>query len=605
MSDSSSLKVSEFRFGLPLLAKDLIEQSAQRKTYILRVAYASVVYGIALYIYASITERGGGKALASLGQGGHFFQWLVGLQGITVALIVPALTCGSVTTEKERDTLGLLLLTKLQPYTIVIEKLLSRLVTMGTYQLISLPLFAVAYGMGGVEVDQIIIAIWMLFWWSAVVGAWGVLCSTWHRTTAGAFVAAYAAIPLVMCFTLSCMSSMRTDGVPPSLFGNARFTSPLEMIFALIMMAATLLGIAFPAIACMTVLLAMAQQFLVERAFLSPRNIILEMFKSFDRFFEDLNQRTTRGVILVHDHDFLPEVDPISWRETRKKSLGTVRYLFRLLVLLEAPLACAILIYITDSNNASFRGPTLFFLSLLWPISIVCVVVHTTSVLASERSRQTLDVLLVTPISERELVNQKLSGVRRLIAVLSVPFITMILFQVIWNSYVTRGLSSYQNSEASAIWWTIYELVTMALSTLIYLPLLMWLTFRMALRLKNQTQAVLSVIVIVIAICVLPLTVVSLSPNAVLRPIAWLSPLRTLFPQMFDSIHTAGNFVYRGGNRDHPMTAAMFTALHYLVALGLWRYLRSRALREFSSRVGRTEPILTGNRTQFFADTVE
>ncbi len=45
-------------FGLPLLTKDLIEQAAHRRTYILRVVYAAVLYGAALWIYADISGGG-------------------------------------------------------------------------------------------------------------------------------------------------------------------------------------------------------------------------------------------------------------------------------------------------------------------------------------------------------------------------------------------------------------------------------------------------------------------------------------------------------------------------------------------------------------------
>jgi ABC-type transport system involved in multi-copper enzyme maturation permease subunit len=192
-------------FGLPLLTKDLIEQAAHRRTFVLRVVYAIVLYGSALWIYADVVGGGASGGISSLGRGRELFTMLVNVQMGAIIILLPGISCGAITAEKERDTLGLLLLTQLSPLTIVLEKLVGRLVTMGTYQLLSLPLFALAYGLGGVELFEMITAIWLLAWWSVVVGSLSLYCSAWHRTTAGAFIAAYSMMPLVICFAASCV----------------------------------------------------------------------------------------------------------------------------------------------------------------------------------------------------------------------------------------------------------------------------------------------------------------------------------------------------------------------------------------------------------------
>ena len=227
------------------------------------------------------------------------FEMLMSVQTLAIFILLPGMTCGAVTSEKERDTLGLLLLTKLSPATIVLEKYCSRLVTMGTYQLLSLPLFAITYGMGGVELGLIFRAIGFLACLAAIVGAWSLSCSVWHSTTAGAFVYAYLTVVFAFPF------------VP---FG------PNVYKFMLLMVMVT------------AIILVLAAELLVPRAFVPPRNVLLELFKKLDKFFEELNAQTTHGIVLVRDFDSGPLFSPISWRETRKKSLGTFRYLFRLLV---------------------------------------------------------------------------------------------------------------------------------------------------------------------------------------------------------------------------------------------------------------------------------
>ena len=77
--------------------------------------------------------------------------------------------------------------------------------------------------------------------------------------------------------------------------------------------------------------------FLESRAFVPARNYLLEFFRLLDGIFTDMNH-VTGGIVLSKDVNLLPGTEPVAWRETSKKSLGTVRYLFRMLMVLELPL---------------------------------------------------------------------------------------------------------------------------------------------------------------------------------------------------------------------------------------------------------------------------
>jgi len=551
--------------GLPLLTKDLIEQAAQRRTYVLRVAYAIVLYAAALWVYADIAGNGAQAGVTNLGRGQSMFAMLLRVQMLAILILLPGITCGAITSEKERDTLGLLLLTKLSPVTIVLEKFFSRLVTMGTYQLLSLPLFAITYGLGGVELAQILGAIWCLACLTAVVGAWSLFCSVWHRTTAGAFINAYLMMPVAMLF-LPVMRAIT-----------------LESVFEL-------QALTIPMIVATIVWINMATVHLVSRAFVPPRNLLLEFFQSLDRFFEELNSQTTRGIVLVRDHDTGPLFSPIAWRETRKKSLGTFRYLFRLLVVLQVPLILAISWTITDYQQNSFDGPTTFFLTVLWPISALAIVVHATSVLTSERSRQTLDVLLVTPLTPQELVMQKLAGVQRLIYVVSVPLGSLLVFQWVWTSYVLQGLG--QVTIATLL--LRYEILGMALALVVYPRVLQWISFQMALRFKNQTQAILFTLSLVVAICLLPYACTYLAVRHFNLPLldaridwmTWLSPVRVLFFRRVGEL----SLTELGNSYLESWRPVIGLSLHALIFVAFWWMLRFTAVRSFSRIMGRTEP---------------
>src|SRR6516165_1013319 len=178
-------------FGLPLLAKELLEQSARRRTYVVRVVYATLLFVSAFLLFFDILRSGASSPLAVLGKGREMFETLVRLQFGGVYLFMPAITCGVLTLEKERASLPLLIVTRLGPWTIVFEKLLSRVIPMAGFLLLSLPLLAFAYSLGGIAGSQIAAAMWMLFLTTFQMGTVAILCSAYFRTTVGAFIGSY------------------------------------------------------------------------------------------------------------------------------------------------------------------------------------------------------------------------------------------------------------------------------------------------------------------------------------------------------------------------------------------------------------------------------
>jgi len=179
------------RFSLPLLAKDLVETANRRRTYVLRVVYALLLYSTALLMYVSSTDAYNKTGLQLLGTGEDLLGITFGLQCFGICLFMPAMSVGAITLEKEKNTLTLLFLTRLGPWTILFEKYLARCIHMASYLLISLPLFGIAYSLGGVTQLELWSAIWTLLVFTAQVGAICMACSAFFQSTAGAFIWAY------------------------------------------------------------------------------------------------------------------------------------------------------------------------------------------------------------------------------------------------------------------------------------------------------------------------------------------------------------------------------------------------------------------------------
>jgi hypothetical protein len=155
---------------LPLLRRELIELSNRRRTYIVRFAGAIIILSIVMVQYFRVmqvisqTANPGGGWVANKfnGSGGVIFSALVPMLFHSVQLLMPALICGAVTIEKERNTLGTLFVTRLSPMTIILEKLASRLVPMLTFLLLTFPVLAFVYSLGGVDTTVLLSTLWLL-----------------------------------------------------------------------------------------------------------------------------------------------------------------------------------------------------------------------------------------------------------------------------------------------------------------------------------------------------------------------------------------------------------------------------------------------------------
>ena len=102
-------------------------------------------------------------------------------------------------------------------------------------------------------------------------------------------------------------------------------------------------------------------------------------------------------------------------------------YLRRVLILLEVPV---LVIFVLSLAVEAGR-----FLDMVSSVQIaigflviLIISVRGSTLFSGERSRQTLEILLSTPLCSRDLVRQKYFGVQRLLLVLSVPLLTAVAF---------------------------------------------------------------------------------------------------------------------------------------------------------------------------------
>ena len=442
--------------GMPLLAKELTEQAARPRTYVIRFLYAALLFAAGLFI---VYGRGSSGGVARLGQGQEMFGQIYLIQLLAIFVVLPATCAGAFAGEKERESLSLLLLTTIPGPMIVLQKLLSRVIPMLSFVVLSFPLLATAYSFGGVQTDQLYQVLIQLILLTGYVGSVSIMCSTYCRTTLESYVATY------LCLLANVYV----------WFGIFRGLSPTNASANPSNAPANLWIQAFVLLLFSTVAVILACSFLYQRAFVPPKNLLLTAFRKVDEVFNDMNS-VTGGVVLVKDGDPYPDTDPIAWRETAKRSLGTFRYLFRILVLIELPILVVSQGIRVDMVRSESSMSVLLY--CLWVIAIVLTGIHSASVISTERSRQTLDVLLVSPIDGREILSRKLSGVRRLFWTLMVPFTTIFLFQHWFHG----------------AWLDLRYLILCFGAVFTVLPLVMWSGMAIGLVSRSQMRASLTLL---------------------------------------------------------------------------------------------------------------
>ncbi len=476
---------------LPLFRRELAELAQRRRTYLIRVVGAIALLTFVGYMIANETQANAmyrQQMLTSgvnvstffgLGIGGAIFERIVPLLFLMIPALLPALCSSAIASEKEQNTFGTLLLTRLSPGTIIMEKLLSRIVPMLTLLLLVSPVLAYVYSLGGIDPGMLFGAVWLLFCECILFASLSLFFSAWFPSTVTAFVWSYigAAILLVTGYIFPVTAFGAWHYQPVALSGQLFFTLALRSLIPILVSL---------------MLLAATRVVIVRRAFVGHSSFLIRIFRRVDEFFKNLNSWTTGGIELVAESNALPDDDPVTWRERSKKSLGQFRWLVRILLVLEGPtlFVCA---SVAAFDPWGTRGDlTSILLTLLWIFAAILAVVKGASLFAQERSRQTLDPLLSTTMTSRELIEQKVRGTNRLLIVLACPIVTV---------YLTQAFMHWRGQ----FFWTMTYLVVSTLLMFVVLRTIVWMSAAIGIRVPSQNKAIAASIVAVCLLAVVPI----------------------------------------------------------------------------------------------------
>lgn len=172
-------------------AKELRGRMRGRRAFLILSLYLVLLAGFAWMVelimergYQSTSGANGAFATAAIGQG--IFAALLMLETLLVAFLAPMATAGSISLEREKQTLEMLAATPITSAAIVLGKLLSALVYVWLLIAASIPLTAVVFVFGGVAPDDLLHGYLVLVVTALGLGSFGLLCSSLVKRTQAA-----------------------------------------------------------------------------------------------------------------------------------------------------------------------------------------------------------------------------------------------------------------------------------------------------------------------------------------------------------------------------------------------------------------------------------
>lgn len=222
----------------PLLTNELRLRTRNWRTYTMIAIYLLILGGLGLLNFSSsLWEiRHGFADLALIGR--RVFMFLSILQFIMIYFLVPGFTANAVTSERERQTLDLLICTQLSPRNIIFGKLVAALSVVVLTIIASLPIYAFVFLLGGVTLAEVLKLIFVYLATAFIYGSMYIFLSSKFKRSQSTVIFSYG-----LALALSGITVLLT-GLIAGLFISRRLDPPFP--YLLYLHPGALMEIVFP-----------------------------------------------------------------------------------------------------------------------------------------------------------------------------------------------------------------------------------------------------------------------------------------------------------------------------------------------------------------------
>lgn len=401
----------------PLLTREAMTAPRHIKLFLIRAGYLAA-FVVLMYTAGQATfERRPVQTLGDSAAFGRFLFDLFAMVQLTLAAAAAMLFCSSsVSQEKDRRTLILLLMTDLKNFELVAGKLAASLLLVVMLIGVSLPVFALLSILGGISAAQIFWAEAICLSTAALVGSWSILVAYWRdktfQTLATCVIGGLLFVGLVE--VISAVGG-------PSLAGLANTLNPYRAMANILDPLSSQASVASPQPSALWPVLVTSGL----AAVLGLVTMVMVRIWNPSRFaFDQLPEPTPEERAAAAAQELSPATHskrehreisnlPVLWRETCTRAYGRKMIFVKLAYFVLAGFIVFNLSRSYDSQKIilGMMSPVGFAFASLSLVSLILVNAQAVTSLTSERDAQTLELLLVTNVTAKEFVFGKLGGV--------------------------------------------------------------------------------------------------------------------------------------------------------------------------------------------------
>ena len=381
----------------PVLQRELLVNLRMLRAFVLLFCYVAL---LGLLVYVAWPSQQRLDLTAKPKEATQLVNLFFLGQYVLMSLMAPSFAAGTISGEKERKTYEMLLASPMRPGAIVLGKLLASLCHLAVLGFCSLPIVMLCLPLGGVSPWEVLATYAAMAASALLFASVSVAASSYFHRTIAALVVSYLVI------------------LPAALIGvllyNALETAPqarLVMLLAIV-----------PAACLATALWLLAA---TSRRLLHPPDVGAEAQEVVD---PESEQENSMGLVIRGEHfpdrlftprkrtDLLDDgVNPIFDKEMRSEIFGQGTLMLRVVIQVSMGLAVplmAVCLYMWPKLAPWYTGYVLLFNMLVGPV-------FSAGSVTSERERQTLDLLLTTPLSAGQILSGKLWSSLRISCVLT------------------------------------------------------------------------------------------------------------------------------------------------------------------------------------------
>ena len=181
----------------PVYKRETTVSSRSFRLALILAIFNTILALVVLLNMYSVVERVKLTAEIQYSSFTNLYVFVAAVEFVMLMFIMPALTAGSISGERERQTLDILLTTTLKPWEIIWGKFTSSFGTMFLMIMSSFPLLSVSFVYGGVMIRDVFILLLCYLAVALLCGSMGICFSTLFKRSTIATVVSYRVLVLI------------------------------------------------------------------------------------------------------------------------------------------------------------------------------------------------------------------------------------------------------------------------------------------------------------------------------------------------------------------------------------------------------------------------